>query len=302
MLSTELVAGMYREYQAGASLSGLGRKYGRNRMTVRDIFHRRGLAVRSCPGGPNIDPVTGKFIAAKPATARQLEAMIADAKRVGVPRALAHEWRLWPIARRMDFIRRLRVRFPSTRPAGPFSANVEPFDYGSPRARAIVARLNRGLDSRTKRAQLKPNSEGVIWKDRLWYWVGPTRIERGLGDGYFLGVWRPGVGRPCLHHTIWEQRHGPVPPGQTVIFKDGNKNNLSPANLALRSMADCARMNQVWRRLRLDPSNKGLQRLADKIRAATIKARRSRNIRRASLLFNNEANPNASHKLIRQMV
>jgi hypothetical protein len=301
-LSTELVAGMYAEYRQGASLSALARRYGRDRRSFREIFTRRGLELRTHPVPSKRDRITGCWLAAKPATATELERMIARATRVHVPQELAREWRLWPMERRLWFIGRLRERFPSTRPAGPFSANVEPFDYGSARAWAIVRRLNRGRCSRHKQASLKPCSEGVIWKNQLWFWCG-SRTVKGPGDGYFLGKWRPGIGRPCLHHTIWEKTHGTaVPAKHTVIFLDGNKNNLAPENLALRSMADCVRMNQVWRRLRQDPLNPRLQGLADKIRKATIFARRKKSLACASLLFTNHKARNANLKLVGQMV
>ena len=61
---------------------------------------------------------------------------------------------------------------------------------------------------------------------------------------------------------IYEEAHGRIPEKFTVIHKDGNKNNLLPENLALRSMAECARQNAWHRRREKFP---GLaQRIADK--------------------------------------
>ena len=137
----------------------------------------------------------GCFARKRRASKRELEGMIAKARRIGVPAALKQEWRSWPLERRMWFIGRLRgrLRSPHERPETPFSSNVEPFDYGSARARSIVSELNRGLDSRHKRAQLKPSCQGVIWRGQLWYWA-PHR-KRGQPCGYQLGVYKPGVGR-----------------------------------------------------------------------------------------------------------
>jgi HNH endonuclease len=299
-LSLALVSAMYADYQRGRSLAALARHYGHDRRSIREIFARRGLDLRRPPPMCSKDPKTGCFLPAKPHTPAQLEKIIATATWIHVPPELSLEWRRWPMDRRTWFIRRLRERFPSSRPTSPFSSNVEPFDYGSPRAREIVRRLNRGRDSRHRAAGLRPASEGVIYQGRLWYWVSS---KHRFGDGYFLGIWRPGTGRPCLHHTIYEETHGPVPAGMTVIQKDGNKNNLDPSNLALRSRADCARQNQVWGRLRHDPLNPRLNQLADKIRAATIASRRRKSLSQTALLFNSQhQNQNANLKLIRHLV
>ncbi|HHV35446.1 MAG TPA: HNH endonuclease [Syntrophomonadaceae bacterium] len=47
------------------------------------------------------------------------------------------------------------------------------------------------------------------------------------------------------HVLIWEVAHGPVPEGHTVIFGDGNRQNLKLENLVLVSRAQLVRMNQL---------------------------------------------------------
>jgi hypothetical protein len=80
--------------------------------------------------------------------------------------------------------------------------------------------------------------------------IGDTRVNT---DGYIdqkisedkIGAsnWR------ALHRAIWEEAHGPVPPGHIVIFKDGNKLNCVLENLELVTLADNLRRNSIWKKL-----------------------------------------------------
>jgi hypothetical protein len=47
-----------------------------------------------------------------------------------------------------------------------------------------------------------------------------------------------GKDRRQLQHVIWEEFHGPVPPGHQVIFLDGNKRNFDLQNLACMTSAE----------------------------------------------------------------
>jgi DNA-binding transcriptional regulator YdaS (Cro superfamily) len=244
-LSTEFVAGMYAEYQSGDSLNAVARRHGYHRASLPQIFRRRGLALRPWTRMAH-DPITGQWIPAKPATAAEITAMIQQLTRVVVPTALAREWRQWPMARRMQFIARVRrhINHPDDRPTTPFSSNVDPFEYGSPRAMAIAKTLNAGKDSQHSGGKIKPASQGVIYRGRLFFWGG-------WDTGYTVGPYLPGIGRPALHHVVWSEVNGrPVPPKHTVIFLDGNKNNFTPRNLGLRAMADCMRQNSCRAKLK----------------------------------------------------
>lgn len=243
-VSDELVRLMHADYSTGMALNAVGRKYGRSRNGVRNIFHCRGLFVRPF-NAPSQDPKTGRILPFVPKTAAEITALIRGLKRVSVPAALKLEWRRWSMDRRRDFIRRARYHLNQPgRPGTPFSSNVTPFEYGSPAAMAIEAKLNRGTNSRTKRIKIKPCSQGVIYRGKLYFWTHGAKYTSGMG-------WSPTIGRPSLHHIIWEEHHGgKVPAGQTVIFLDGNNNNLAPENLGLRSRADCARENRMLSRSR----------------------------------------------------
>lgn len=47
-----------------------------------------------------------------------------------------------------------------------------------------------------------------------------------------------------LHRYLWEQKHGPVPKGYNIIFKDGNRRNCTMANLECISNAELAEGNR----------------------------------------------------------
>lgn len=69
--------------------------------------------------------------------------------------------------------------------------------------------------------------------------IGATRNNRGytmikVGEN----DWR------LLHRVIYEQVHGPFK--GTIVFRDGNRKNLDPANLALSSPSEQMRANAAW--------------------------------------------------------
>lgn len=247
-----VVALLHADYTAGLSLAGVARKHGRNRKSVRELFERRGLSIRIDPRGLAPRLANGRVAPLPPITVDDIDAMCADLTRIAVPVPLKPYWRKWPLPLRGVFIECLREKLGSSRsrPTTPFSANVEPFDYASPRAWEIIRRMNAGRDSRTAAAKINIASQGVIWRGQLYFWVADT--------GYVLGCkWTPESGRPLLHRVIWEDFHGrPVPPGHVVVALDGNENNLAPENLALQSRGDLAVENkQAGRRKREHTAN-----------------------------------------------
>lgn len=44
-----------------------------------------------------------------------------------------------------------------------------------------------------------------------------------------------------LHHVIWIERHGPIPPGHKLAFKDGNHRNCAIENLELLTNSEQVR-------------------------------------------------------------
>jgi hypothetical protein len=237
------------DYERPMALRAVARKYDMDASTLRAVFRRNKLRIRPFKKVPR--QANGSPIRYVPFTLRELDRLIARASRILIPAELKYEWRHWSLKRRGWFIARMRkrLRLPGERPETPFSANIEPFAYGSPRAHELARRTNAGCDSRTKRVQIHLNSQGVIYKGRLYFWVR-DHASRKTG-AYYIGPWRPDTGRPALHRIIWEETNGrPVPARHVVRFADGNRNNLAPSNLVLATRNDLARENQAAGRTR----------------------------------------------------
>lgn len=281
MIPDETIKLMWADYCSGMSLNQVAKKYGRGYGGMGHIFRRRGYQLRYSPR-PKTDPITGRVMPVKQPTSAELKEIISKMTRISVPKELRTVWRHWPMKKRGAFIAQVRKHLanPHERPATPFSDNVVPFDYTTASAWAIVKELNKGTCSRTWKARLLPASQGVIYQGRLWYWCAKQN-----GGAYYIGTWTAENGRPSLHHTIWEENFGPVPEGMTVIFKDGNHNNLLADNLALRSRAQCALENSLQARIKKDPTNPQLQALNRQRIANGIETRRQRSRKLTSLLL-----------------
>ncbi len=196
----------------------------------------------------------GKMMADQHASPAELEAIIQrevqrargplgkGTARMRIPPELGWEFKTWTMDKRGWFITRLRaeIKSPNDRPETPFSSNVTPFDYTTPAAREIMARLNAGLNSREAVCKINLCSQGVIYEGALYFWAGAN-------TGYCKqGKWTPENGRPQLNRVIWEKTNGrKVPPKHVVFYRDGNMNNLDPDNLGLMSMNENARRNQA---------------------------------------------------------
>jgi hypothetical protein len=236
----ERIQAMYADYCAGMSLGQVGQKYDRSHKSVGDLFKSRGLKVRKATGDPKRLP-NGQIAPLRIYTPAEIDDLIRAQPRIRVPVELKIHWRKWSFARRGKFIARMRelICDDKARPELPFSANVIPFDYATPEARKIIDRINAGKSSRDAGEKLNVVSQGVIWKDTLWFWTRKAGYMRS-------GGWNPAEGRPCLHHVIWEEAHGrPIPEGYVVRHADGNPNNLDPHNLTLATRNDVCRENHA---------------------------------------------------------
>lgn len=232
----------HADYERLQSLKAVARHHRTSPCVVRAVLLRNGYSLRVFKSVPR--QANGVPVPHAPKTAAEITALIAQMTYLRIPPPLRIEWRRWPLVQRAAFIARVRARHPalSTRPTTPFSANVEPFDYGSPHAHALMQAANRGRNSRTKAVQLRVGSQGVIYRDRLYFWAP----EGGVSGAYYIGPWRRGTGRPALHHIIWAEAHGqPVPAACCVRFVDGNRNNFAPANLVLTTKNEVCRENQA---------------------------------------------------------
>jgi len=227
-----LVRRMHRDHLAGMNLFQLGLKYDYRPMNIKRAFERLGLDVR-------LSETLGQFQRTLvPHTDAQIVALARQTKRVMVPHVLRWEWRRWPLERKWWLIQELvKIHgWAFDLPPGPYSANVTPFQYGTPAAHATAAAVNAGLPSRQWLCHLKINSRGVIYGGHLWCYVP--------GNGYVRGQFKLAEGRKVLHREIYKEHHGPIPPDCVVRFRDGNENNLDPANLYLATQSDVLRETQ----------------------------------------------------------
>lgn len=241
MISEATIHEIYALYQAGTPLAAIGRRHGRTGSTIRGLFRCRGLTLRDHHAGKT-RLRAGTFAPADLLTPAQIERLIATAKKIIVPPALKPTWRKWSLAQRASFIHRLRLKLQpaNARPPGPFSANVQPFDYTTPAAWDIIHRLNAGTNSRTAKCKMDICSQGVIHGGELWFWSQHIGYQR-RGNFY-----SDPQGKQALHHFLWSQHHRrPVPPSHIIRHRDGNANNLDPANLILAHRNDTCRENQA---------------------------------------------------------
>lgn len=228
-----LVRQMHREHLQGLYLRDLQRKYGYQDQNIKNAFVRLGLEVRLCP-------TLGHYARTMHRHSREeILALVAQTGRVMIPVALRTEWREWDLKKRWWLIQKLIEKhgLPFDLPSGPYSANVQPFHYGTPEAHEVAAKINEGLNSRQWLCHLKIMSRGVIHGGYLWSYVPEY--------GYVRGGYTPGSGRKVLHRELYKAHHGPIPRDCVVRFIDGNPNNLDPANLTLATRNDVARQNQA---------------------------------------------------------
>ena len=81
---------------------------------------------------------------------------------------------------------------------------------------------------------------------KKWKPIGTRRFSE---EGYLEVKFREREGRhgnwKGVHTILWEEKHGPVPKGYALAFKDGDKTHIRLDNLELISRADLMRRNSV---------------------------------------------------------
>lgn len=114
-------------------------------------------------------------------------------------------------------------------------------------------RFKKGHDSWNKgRKGWTPGGASVATRfqkgarPHTWRPVGTERInadgyrDRKISDtGYPPRDWRG------VHLLLWEEHHGPVPPGHAVVFKNGNKADIRIENLELITRRELMARNTV---------------------------------------------------------
>lgn len=120
-------------------------------------------------------------------------------------------------------------------------------------------KLNSGLTGGGLSVPPLKGKKGVYYPgcEKTWFKKGnlshnkvPVGTVTKTQDGY---LWKKVSENPyesrytnwrMLHILVWEEANGPVPEGMRVIFKDGDKENVSIDNLALATYAEVAVMNK----------------------------------------------------------
>ncbi|MFA5187435.1 MAG: HNH endonuclease signature motif containing protein [Patescibacteria group bacterium] len=108
--------------------------------------------------------------------------------------------------------------------------------------RKIFALVVRGV--------FEVDSAGRVWrrKKRMsnggLFTIRRVRAEKEMPNGYLVVRAKMGEGKyvKCLaHRLVWECWHGPIPNGQTVNHKNGDKADNRPENLELATQKEQAK-------------------------------------------------------------
>ena len=104
-------------------------------------------------------------------------------------------------------------------------------------------------------------------RPHTWAPIGTEQIRDGYlwrkaTDGHGRHDWRQ------VHVLLWEQHHGPVPPGLILVFKDRNRQHIALDNLELIDRAELCRRNTIHR---YPPELKEVIRLQKKLERAIRK-------------------------------
>jgi HNH endonuclease len=112
--------------------------------------------------------------------------------------------------------------------------------------------LKNGVDGRFKKGQAPPNKGKKTggWEPTYFkkghtpHTYKPVGTERVNGDGYIdVKVADPNKWR-AKHLLVWEEAHGPIPPGHVILFGDGNRKNLDINNLIMVTRKQLAILNK----------------------------------------------------------
>lgn len=154
-------------------------------------------------------------------------------------------------------------------------------------------KLNSGITGYFEKGCIPPNKgkKGVypVGCEKGWFQKGnlprstkPIGYERITQDGYVEVKVKMRPSRvDCndnfvpKHRLIWEQLHGPIPDDCVVIFKDGDKQNFDPDNLALVTKAQRLQMSRRGL-FSSDPELTEAGIMVAKVQVAAFQKRRSR--------------------------
>ncbi|TAN50871.1 MAG: HNH endonuclease [Methylococcaceae bacterium] len=152
-----------------------------------------------------------------------------------------------PSARRLNGAEGKASRF--CKGHGPWNAGVRGYQAGG-----------RSMETQFKAGTLNGRAA------QLHAPIGSERISK---DGYrerkISEVGRGSQRWRFVHLLLWEEVHGPVPPGYAVVFCNGNRADVRIENLELISRADLCRRNTIHR---FPPELKAAMRTLGKLKRA----------------------------------
>lgn len=95
---------------------------------------------------------------------------------------------------------------------------------------------------------------------------GPGHERIDSKDGYVVVIvdevnpWSGAKTRPVhKHRYLWEQKHGPIPPGHALKCLDGDQTNCDPSNWELVSRGVLSRLNSRWATVRFNEASDELK-------------------------------------------
>lgn len=114
-----------------------------------------------------------------------------------------------------------------------FKKGLKPFNKGMKQSDYMTKEsIEKTKNTRFKKGDI-PKSTRPVGSERIC-----------SKDGYILIKTKEPRSWRLKHRVIWEQEHGPIPPGYIVKFLDGNKLNLELDNLVLIHRSQNAVINK----------------------------------------------------------
>jgi len=129
--------------------------------------------------------------------------------------------------------------------SGRFEQGQESHNKGKRCAEGTGGRHPNARKTQFKAGQLPHNTQGpghVSLGDDGYLWIVTDRRNPWTG----ASTWRV-----HLHRWQWEQKHGPVPKGQVLKCRDGNRQNADPANWEAVPRGVLSRLNGGPRKRRI---------------------------------------------------
>lgn len=108
-------------------------------------------------------------------------------------------------------------------------------------------RYKKGDPAWNKGKYMRVSQATEFKKGQMPHNYKPVGSERITPDGYLERKVAEPKKWKAVHHILWEEVNGPIPPRHKVIFKDNNKKNICIDNLFLVTFEEAMRRNSIHR-------------------------------------------------------